>query len=382
MLILILDLIKAHLPPDSRDIGPIRMLDYITVRTALALALAFIISLVIGPVVIRRLAGLKARQVIRKSRGAAAIDLSEMHKGKAGTPTMGGLLMILALLAPVLLFCRLTNTYIFYLLAMTLGYGALGFWDDYLKVTQQHHKGVTPGRKLLIQAGLGLILGWSLWYGQWNVVYPPTGDYGYPFLIVPFVKSIYYHMGWWFIPFVMLVMMCTSNAVNLTDGLDGLAIGVSIASVVPFMIIAYLVSRPSWAHYFYVPYVAGGGEIVVFLGALLGASLGFLWFNAHPAQVLMGDTGSMMLGGALGTTAILLKQELLLMVIGGVFVVEALSVIVQVTTFKLTGTRFFLMSPLHHHFEKRGLSETKIIIRFWLISWLLALAGLAMLKMR
>jgi phospho-N-acetylmuramoyl-pentapeptide-transferase len=180
----------------------------------------------------------------------------------------------------------------------------------------------------------------------------------------------------------MLVLLATSNAVNLTDGLDGLAIGVTIANVAAFMIVSYLVARADFARYLLVPHVAGGGEIAVFLAALLGASLGFLWFNAHPAQVFMGDTGSMMLGGALGTTAVLLKQELLLVVIGGVFVAEAASVILQVACFRLTGTRIFRMSPLHHHFERAGLAESKIIIRFWLVSWLLAMAGLAMLKLR
>ena len=358
------------------------MLDFITVRAALSMALSFIISMAIGPWVIRRLASLKAGQVIRKSRGATAIDLSAMHGKKAGTPTMGGLLIMFALAAPVLLFCRLTNIYVFLLLTMTFGYGALGFWDDYLKITEQNHKGVSPRGKLLIQAGLGLVLGWALWLGHWEVSYAPTSDMGYEYLMIPFFKNIYPHLGFFYVPFVMLVMMCTSNAVNLTDGLDGLAIGVSLANIFAFMIIAYLVTRIDFARYLFVPYIAGGGEIVVFLGALLGASLGFLWFNAHPAEVFMGDTGSMMLGGALGTTAILLKQELLLIIIGGIFVAEALSVIIQVTTFKLTGTRYFRMSPLHHHFERRGVHESKIIIRFWLISWLLAIAGLAMLKLR
>jgi len=382
MLILILDFLRAHLPLAQRAIGPMRVLEYITVRTALSLALSFLISLAIGPRVIRRLAELRAGQVIRKSRGAGALDLSAMHAMKAGTPTMGGLLMILSLLSSVFLFCRLTNIYIILLLAMTLGYGALGFWDDYLKVSEQNHKGVTPRRKLLIQAALGLVLGLALFVGPWPVHYAPTNTYGYAYLLVPFVKTLYTPLGLMFIPFVMLVMMCTSNAVNLTDGLDGLAIGVTIVNIVAFLIIAYIVSQNRFAEYLFVPYIAGGGEIVVFLGALLGASIGFLWFNAHPAQVFMGDTGSMMLGGALGTTAVVLKQEILLIVIGGIFVVEALSVILQVGTFKLTGTRFFRMSPLHHHYERKGVQESKIIIRFWIISWLLAIAGLAMLKLR
>jgi len=235
---------------------------------------------------------------------------------------------------------------------------------------------------LLVQGGLGIILGFLLWLPLWPVHYQLTNATGYPYLLVPFFKNIYPAIGLWFIPFAAIVMMCTSNAVNLTDGLDGLAIGVSIANIAAFLIISYLVTRVDFAHYLILPYVEGGGEIAVFLAALLGASLGFLWFNAHPAQVFMGDTGSMMLGGALGTTALLLKQELLLVVIGGVFVMEALSVVIQVGMVKLTGTRFFRMSPLHHHYEKLGMHESKIIIRFWIVAWILALAGLAMLKLR
>jgi phospho-N-acetylmuramoyl-pentapeptide-transferase len=385
MLILILDFIRQHLAKPGQDIGPVRLLEFITVRAALSLTLSFLISLMIGPWVIRRLAALKAGQVIRKSLGAAAVDLSAMHSKKAGTPTMGGLLIIIAFLAPVLLFCRLSSAHIFILMTMTLGYGALGFWDDYLKIAKKNHLGVSPRGKLIVQAGLGLVVGVLLWLGKWDVSYEPIKDHvihGYPYLLVPFFKNLYLPLGLAFIPFVMFVLMCTSNAVNLTDGLDGLAIGVSIVNIGAFMIIAYLVSRVDFAKFLYVPYIEGGGEIVVFLAALLGASLGFLWFNAHPAQVFMGDTGSMMLGGAIGTTAILLKQEVLLIVIGGIFVMEALSVIIQVTTFKLTGTRYFRMSPLHHHYERMGLHETKIIVRFWMISWLLAMAGLAMLKLR
>lgn len=380
MLIWILDFFHEHLK--NHDIGPFRLLEFITVRAALSLGLSFAISLIIGPWVIRRLAALKAGQVIRKSQGAAAVDLSAMHGKKAGTPTMGGLLILIALLATVLLFCRLSNMYVILLLTMTLGYGALGFWDDYLKIVKKNHDGVSPRGKLIVQAGLGLMLGWTLWHGAWDVTYAPTGDTGYAYLLVPFFKSIYIPLSILFIPFVMFVMMCTSNAVNLTDGLDGLAIGAAIVNIGAFLIIAYLVSRVDFARFLLVPYIADGEEIVVFLGALLGASLGFLWFNAHPAQVFMGDTGSMALGGAIGTTAILLKQEILLVVIGGIFVAEALSVILQVITFKLTGTRFFRMSPLHHHYEKFGIHESKIIVRFWVVSWLLALAGLAMLKLR
>lgn len=382
MLILLIEFLRDHILDEAADLGPWRMLQYITVRAALALALSFFISLSIGPWLIRRLRALKAGQVIRTSPSAGSVDLAAMHGSKAGTPTMGGLIIMLALVLPVLLLCQLTNMYVLLLLTMTFGYGALGFRDDYLKIVEQNHKGVSPRGKLLVQGGLGLVLALTLWLGDWAVTYAPSGSEGYAYLLVPFFKNIYPALGFFFIPFVIVVMLGTSNGVNLTDGLDGLAIGVAIANIVAFLIIAYLVSRVDFARYLLVPYIGGGGEIVVFLAALLGASLGFLWFNAHPAEVFMGDTGSMMLGGALGTTAILLKQELLLIVIGGIFVVESLSVVFQVSVFKLTGTRLFRMSPLHHHYERKGMPESKIIIRFWLVSWLLAMAGLAMLKLR
>ncbi|MEN6627282.1 MAG: phospho-N-acetylmuramoyl-pentapeptide-transferase [Candidatus Sumerlaeia bacterium] len=383
MLILILDWLRAWLGDGLEKLGPWRVLTYNSVRAALALTLSFGITLLIGPRVIRWLRALKAGQVIRHSKGVGAVDLSQMHGFKAGTPTMGGLLMMFSLVMPVFLFCRLSSLHVWLLLAMTIGYGALGFWDDYLKIVKKNHFGVSPRGKLLVQAGLALVLGMTLTWGDWQVSYVQApGSTGYPYLLVPLFKNIYYSMGWWYIPYVMLVLLATSNAVNLTDGLDGLAIGVSISSIVAFLFIGYLVSRFDYAKYLYVPHIRDGGEIVVFLAALLGASLGFLWYNAHPAEVFMGDTGSMMLGGALGTTALLLKQELLLVVIGGVFVMEAASVILQVGCYKCTRTRLFRMSPLHHHFEKCGLHESKIIIRFWVVSWILAMAGIAMLKLR
>jgi phospho-N-acetylmuramoyl-pentapeptide-transferase len=265
---------------------------------------------------------------------------------------------------------------------MTFGYGALGFWDDYLKIVKKNHYGVSPNRKLLVQMGLGALLGLILMAFPWPVRYDLTGARGYDHLLVPFFKQLYPSIGWWLVPMTAFVMTCTSNAVNLTDGLDGLAIGVTIANLLAFLIISYIASNAIYAHYLYIPYIEGGGEMVVFLGALLGASLGFLWFNAHPAELFMGDTGSMMLGGALGATAILLRQELLLVLIGGVFVIEALSVIIQVSFFKMTGTRYFRMSPLHHHYEKLGIHESRIIIRFWIVAWLLAIVGLGTLKLR
>ena len=382
MLILLLDQIRALGGDGLADLGPLRVLTYVTVRAAAALALAFAMSLLIGPRVIAALERIKAGQVIRTATRDGAIDLSAMHGGKAGTPTMGGLLIMFALVLPVLLFCRMTNLYVLLLLGMTFGFGTLGFWDDYLKISKRNHHGLSARGKLLIQGALALALAATLTFGDWNISYAQTGSNGYPFLLAPFFKNIYVPVGMFFIPYVIVVLLGTSNAVNLTDGLDGLAIGVSISSIAAFLIVAYLVTRADFSGYLFVPYIRGGDEIVVFLAALLGASLGFLWFNAHPAQIFMGDTGSMALGGALGTAALLLKQELLLLVIGGVFVIEALSVILQVGSYKMTGRRVLLMSPLHHHFERAGLHESRIIIRFWVISWMLAVAGLAILKLR
>jgi phospho-N-acetylmuramoyl-pentapeptide-transferase len=375
-------LLLDYLRDQGLDVGPLRVLQYLTVRAALAMGLSFVISLMIGPAVIRWLTAIKVGQPIRKALSAHAIDLSELHGKKAGTPTMGGLLILLAMMLSLGLLARVTNPYVWLLVAMTIGYALLGFWDDYLKVTKQDHHGASPRLKLLIQGLLGLGLALVLISRQWPVVYEATGAVGYGHLVVPFFKSVYPELGWLFVPFVMVVLLATSNAVNLTDGLDGLAIGVSIANIFAFMAISYLVTRVDYAAYLYVPHIAGGGEIVVFLAALLGASLGFLWFNSHPAEIFMGDTGSMMLGGAIGTTAVLLKQELLLVVIGGVFVLEALSVIIQVTSFRTRGKRVFRMAPIHHHYEKGGMHESKIIIRFWIVAWLLALAGLGMLKLR
>lgn len=384
MLIHLLDFIRDHVS-NQGDLGPLRVLTYHTVRAGLALAISFLLSLILGPGLIERLRAMKFGQVIRTAKRSGSLSLSEMHGGKAGTPTMGGLIMLIATVVPVLLLCRLSNTYILMLLAVAFGYAALGFYDDWLKIAKKHHGGLSPRGKLLLQAGLGALLGLMLMLGDWQISYTPYSGVNfenYDFLVIPFFKYINPQLGWWYVPFVVLIMICTSNAVNLTDGLDGLAIGVSLANIFAFLIITYLVSRVDFSQYLFLPYIREGGEITVFLAALLGASLGFLWFNSHPAQVFMGDTGSMMLGGVLGATAIFVKQELLIIVIGGIFVLEALSVILQVGMFKLTGTRVLRMSPLHHHFEKKGIHESKIIIRFWIVAWLLAMAGLTMLKLR
>lgn len=384
MLLLLIDLWKWFLTRRGglEDLGPIRVFQYISVRASAALVVAFVSSLLFGPSVIVRLRQLGMRQTVRKSTGEGAISLHEIHGRKEGTPTMGGVMIMMSMMIALLLFSNLTSDVFLLLLAVSAGFGALGFWDDYVKVVEGNHLGLSPRRKLLGQAVIGLALGFTLWQGKWPVHYAQTNAFGYDFLLVPFFKTVYPQLGFIFVLFVMLVLACTSNAVNLTDGLDGLAIGVSLASASAFTVMAYLASRSDWSTYLFVPFVPDGGEIVVFGGALIGASMGFLWFNSHPAQVFMGDTGSMMLGGALGTMALLIKQEVLLILIGGVFVMEALSVIIQVGSVKLTGKRVFRMSPIHHHFEKAGLHESKIIIRFWTVAVLLALFGLATLKLR
>lgn len=367
---------------ETPDLGPLRVFQYISVRAGSAFVTAFIISLVAGPWVIHKLRELKAGQIIRRAKKADAISLHDMHAKKEGTPTMGGLLIMIAMFGAALLFCRLDSEEILLLSAMSIGFGALGFWDDYTKLLKKNHLGLSPRGKIIGQFLLGLILGSALYFDDWTITYAPTGDTGYPYLLVPFFKTLYPYVGILFIGWVVFIMVASANAVNLTDGLDGLAIGVTITCTLAFTILAYLTGRVDMAGYLYIPHIPNAGEVVVFGGCLLGASLGFLWFNSHPAQVFMGDTGSMMLGGALGSMALLIKQEILLVVIGGIFVIETASVIIQVTSYKLTGRRVFKMSPLHHHYEKCGLHENKIIIRFWMISMILALAGIATLKLR
>lgn len=384
MLLLILDFLRWYFRQsgETGDLGPLRVFQYITVRAGSALVLAFALSLMIGPRMIAWLKRGGAGQIIRTAKKDGAISLMEMHGAKQGTPSMGGLMIMVAMFSSVLLFCRLTNPYVVLLTLVALGFAALGFYDDFEKVTRQNHLGLSPRGKLMAQAAIGIAFGLILWGFDWAVVYEPTGGRGYGHLLIPFLKDLYPAIGILYVFLAMLVMTCTSNAVNLTDGLDGLAAGVTLASTAAFVLIAYFASNTKLASYLYIPYVPGGGEIVIFGAALFGAILGFLWFNSHPAQLFMGDTGSMMLGGTLGAIALLTKHELLLILIGGVFVVEAASVIIQVTSYKTTGRRIFRMSPLHHHYEKLGLHESKIIIRFWTVALLLALLGLATLKLR
>lgn len=355
---------------------------YVTVRAGAALLLAFVLSVLFGPRTIAWLRAKKIGQHIRKVTGENSVDLHEMHAGKAGTPTMGGILMMGSLLAAVALFGDWRSPLLQIAVAMTIGYGAIGFVDDYRKLTGQNSKGLSGRAKLLWQGLLGIAFALLFMQAGDAVYYKHLANSGAEWLYVPFFKDAAFNLGLLYVPFAMIVLMGTSNAVNLTDGLDGLAAGVAAVSALCFAVVAYAVGRVDFADYLFVARIAGGGEVAVLLSALVGASIGFLWFNSHPAQVFMGDTGSMMIGGALGAAALLLKQELLLVLIGGVFVAEAGSVLLQVGSMKLRKKRIFLMSPLHHHFERAGIPESKIIIRFWVVSLLLGLAGLSTLKLR
>ena len=298
----------------------------------------------------------------------------ESHQVKAGTPTMGGVLILFAVVVPTLLWANLANVYVWLTIAVTLGFGAIGFADDLLKLRRRRNLGLRAGAKFALQVAVAAAAG---------AVLVALHEEGFsPTLAFPFLKQLVVNLGALYVPFVCLVLVGASNAVNLTDGLDGLAIGATLVAAATYAIFTYVAGNRVVAQYLQLPFVPGAGEVTVFCGALVGASLGFLWFNAHPAEVFMGDVGSLSIGGAIGTVAVLAKQELLLVVVGGLFVLEALSVIVQVASFKLTGRRVFRMAPLHHHFELAGWAEPKVIVRFWIVAVLFALAGLSTLKLR
>lgn len=342
---------------------------YITFRSGAACLTALTLSFLFGPVLIRWLRSVQAGGQPIRADGPAR-HLIE----KKGTPTMGGVLILLALTVSTLLWADLGNGYVWAVLFLTLGYGAVGFVDDFLKLSRRNPKGVSARGKLVCQVGLGLITAvWISWLTR-----GPLGTG----LTVPVFKEVLIPLGLLYPVMGMVVMLGSSNAVNLTDGLDGLAIVPTIIAAGVFALIAYLVGNRIFADYLQLHPVAGVGELGVFLAALIGAGMGFLWFNAPPAAVFMGDTGSLALGGALGAVAVATKHEIVLGIVGGVFVVETVSVIVQVFWFKRTGRRVFLMAPLHHHFEKKGWAEPTIVIRFWIVSMILALAGLATLKIR
>jgi phospho-N-acetylmuramoyl-pentapeptide-transferase len=349
------------------DINVVR---YITFRTAAASLTALALSLLLGPWMIRRLREFQIGQVVRN-------DAPSAHKAKSGTPTMGGLLILTAVLLPTLLWADLTNAYVWIAVLATAAFGAIGFADDYLKVTRRSHYGLFARYKLLAQVLVGLGVGFAL---MWMASQTPS-QYDTR-LMVPFFKQWVPHLGWWYVPFAMFVLVSASNTVNLTDGLDGLAASTFSVSAATFTALAYVTSHYGIAKYLLIEPSAMAGELTIFCGTLVGASLGFLWWNAHPAEVFMGDVGSLALGGALGTVAVLIKQELLLPIVGGVFVLEGASVILQVGSFKLRGKRIFKMAPLHHHFELVGWAEPKVITRFLILAIVFALCSLTTLKLR
>jgi phospho-N-acetylmuramoyl-pentapeptide-transferase len=341
---------------------------YITFRTGLALATAFFLSLTVGPWLLEKLRSLQVRQSIRE-------EGPSHHQVKAGTPTMGGVLIVGAFTVSTLLWADLGNGYVWTVLGVTFAFGAIGFADDFIKVRLGRNLGLTTRQKLGLQILVGL--GGAL---AARTVAEPAAHAGA--LALPFVKELLVPMGLLYLPFVTLVLIGTSNAVNLTDGLDGLAVGAVAIAATTYTLFLYVAGHIHIAEYLRIVHVSEAGEVAVFTGAMVGAAMGFLWFNCHPAQVFMGDVGSLALGGGLGIVAVVAKQEILLVIVGGLFVLEALSVMIQVGSYKLRGKRVFRMAPLHHHFELLGWSETQVVVRFWIIALVFALAGLATLKLR
>jgi phospho-N-acetylmuramoyl-pentapeptide-transferase len=361
----------------------LRVFGYITVRTALASLTALILGLLLGPWMINYLRGMQIKQFIRE-------EGPRSHQGKAGTPTMGGLLIVVATLLPTLLWADLTNPYVLLAIFVMLGFAAIGFVDDYSKVVRKHNRGLTGRAKMTLQIVMSACAAVALLVMTQYNVYSTA-------LIVPFfknfrpelvIRSLVESQLFWplafvpFLAFVALVMVGSSNAVNLTDGLDGLAIGCVVIAAGALTVLTYITSHAGFSTYLDIQHVAQVGELTIFCGALVGASLAFLWYNAHPAEVFMGDVGSLAIGGAIGYIAVAIKQEILLLSVGGIFVLEALSVILQVASFKLTGKRIFRMAPLHHHFELAGWSESRVIVRFWIAALIFALFSLTTLKLR
>jgi len=354
--------------PFHTQLSVLNVTRYITFRTAAASLSALAISLLLGPWMIAKLREFQIGQVIRQEGPTT-------HRPKAGTPTMGGLLILTAALVPTVMWADLTNAYVWIAVLTTAAYGGVGLADDYLKIVRRSHHGLLPRYKMLFQILIGVAVGITLLvlahYGVYNTR-----------LVFPFFKRLIPDLGLWYLPFAVFVLVAESNAVNLTDGLDGLAISVFAIAAAAYTALAYVTGHAVFANYLSLVRFAPAAELTVFGGALVGASLGFLWYNSYPAEIFMGDVGSLALGAALGTVAILIKQELLLVIVGGVFVLEALSVIIQVASFKMTGQRVFRMAPLHHHFELSGWSEPKVISRFVIIAIIFALFSLATLKLR
>ncbi len=363
---------------------------YITLRAVLATMTALVISFVVGPRMIAWLTHMKIGQSVRD-------DGPQTHLSKAGTPTMGGALILVSIVITTLLWGNLTNRFVWVVLLVTAGFGAIGWADDWRKVVHRNPKGLSARTKFLWQSLIGLVAAvylafsvsapdntqflrlLSAWVGSgFNIDLSPKAN-----LIVPFFKTVSYPLGvWGFIALTFCVIVGTSNAVNLTDGLDGLAIMPTVMVGAALGIFAYVTSRADFSGYLFLPHIPGAGELTVICGAIAGAGLGFLWFNAYPADVFMGDVGALALGAALGTIAVIVRQEIVLFIMGGVFVVETLSVIVQVASFKMTGRRVFRMAPLHHHYELKGWKENQVVVRFWIITMLLVLFGLSTLKLR
>jgi phospho-N-acetylmuramoyl-pentapeptide-transferase len=352
----------------STDIPAFNVFRYLTFRTGGAVITALLVSFVFGPAIIR---WLKRQQGYGQP---IRTDGPQSHLIKQGTPTMGGAMMLLGITIATLLWADLSNRYVWATMVVTLGYGLIGFLDDYRKVTKRSAAGVAGKSKLVLE----IVLAGAAAYWISTVASPELSGR----LTVPFFKDLLLDLGVMYVPFAVFVMVGAANSVNLTDGLDGLAIVPVMIAAGVFVVISYLIGNIVFANYLQVHYVVGAGELAVFCGAIVGAGLGFLWFNAPPAMVFMGDTGSLALGGALGSVAVVTKHEIVLGIVGGLFVLETVSVIVQVASFKLTGKRVFRMAPLHHHYEEKGWAEPTIVIRFWIIAVILAVAGLATLKLR
>ncbi len=380
----------------QQDLGPLRVFNFITFRAVFATITAVLIGLFAGPAVIRKLVQMKVGQAVR-------LDGPQTHLIKHGTPTMGGVLILIAIGVSTILWCDLSNRFIWPVLVVTLGFGAIGWADDYRKVVYQDPEGMRSREKYFWMSLIGIAAAFYLAFSVsapssskvWELFYawvqsgfamdlPPKAD-----LIVPFFKTISYPVGvWGFIALTYCVIVGSSNAVNITDGLDGLAIMPTVMVGSALGLFAYLTGSAKFSEYLFIPHIPGAGELLIFCGAMAGAGLAFLWFNAHPAQMFMGDVGALALGGALGTIAVIVRQEIVLFIMGGIFVAETVSVIIQVSVFKWTkkrtgtGRRFFLMAPLHHHFEHKGWKETQVVVRFWIITMMLVLVGLSTLKLR
>ena len=380
----------------KQDLGVLRLFNFITFRAVFATLTALSIGLIAGPAVIRMLTRLKVGQAVRT-------DGPQTHLVKSGTPTMGGVLVLIGIGIATLLWCDLSNRFIWVVLVVTLGFGAIGWVDDYRKVVRKDPNGMRSGEKYFWQSLIGIAAAlylaftvsapnneqvWELFLAWvqsgFNMDLPPKAD-----LIVPFFKTVSYPLGvWGFITLTYFVIVGSSNAVNLTDGLDGLAIMPTVLVGSALGVFAYLTGHATYSRYLFIPFIPGAGELLIFCGAMAGAGLAFLWFNAHPAQVFMGDVGALALGGALGTIAVIVRQEIVLFIMGGIFVVETLSVMLQVSYFKYTkkkygeGRRILRMAPLHHHFEQKGWKETQVVVRFWIITIMLVLFGLSTLKLR